>query len=194
MEQMELIWSLKTWCSFPGGADIKASGCNVGDLGSIPGFDPWVRKIPWRRKRQPTPVFLPGESHGRRSLVGYSPQVAKSWTRLSRTRLSNFNRCIHISPNDPAPSLSMAEYYSTVCIFHVFFIHSSVGGHLGWFHVLAIVNSAAVRIGAPVSVWIMVFSGHMPRCRICVSFYCMYSKVNQLHIYIHFIFFNFLPI
>ena len=36
-------------------------------------FDPWVRKIPWRRKRQPTPVFLPGESNGRRSLMGYSP-------------------------------------------------------------------------------------------------------------------------
>ena len=36
-------------------------------------FDPWVRKIPWRRKGQPTPVFLPGESHGQRSLVGYSP-------------------------------------------------------------------------------------------------------------------------
>ena len=35
-------------------------------------FDPWVRKIPWRRARQPTPVFLPGESHGQRSLVGYS--------------------------------------------------------------------------------------------------------------------------
>ena len=37
------------------------------------GFDPWVRKIPWRRAWQPTPVFLPGESHGQRSLVGYSP-------------------------------------------------------------------------------------------------------------------------
>ena len=38
-----------------------------------PRFDPLVRKIPWRRKWQPTPVFLPGESHGQRSLVGYSP-------------------------------------------------------------------------------------------------------------------------
>ena len=38
-----------------------------------PGFDPWVGKIPWRRKRQLTPVFLPGESHGQRSLVGCSP-------------------------------------------------------------------------------------------------------------------------
>ena len=37
-------------------------------------FDPWVMKIPWRRAWLPTPVFLPGESHGQRSLVGYSPQ------------------------------------------------------------------------------------------------------------------------
>ena len=34
-------------------------------------FDPWVEKIPWRRAWQPTPVFLPGESHGQKSLVGY---------------------------------------------------------------------------------------------------------------------------
>jgi len=38
-----------------------------------PGFNPWVGKIPWRRAWQPTPVFLSGESHGQRSLVGYSP-------------------------------------------------------------------------------------------------------------------------
>ena len=41
------------------------------------GFDPWVGKIPWRRKWQPTPVFLSGKSHGQRSLVGYSPQSCK---------------------------------------------------------------------------------------------------------------------
>ena len=40
-------------------------------------FDPWVRKIPWRRKWQPTPVFLPGELHGQRSLAGYSPGACK---------------------------------------------------------------------------------------------------------------------
>ena len=38
-----------------------------------PGFDPWVGKIPWRGKWQPTPVFLSGKSHGQRSLAGYSP-------------------------------------------------------------------------------------------------------------------------
>ena len=36
-------------------------------------FDPWVRNIPWKGKWQPTPVLLPGKSHGQRSLVGYSP-------------------------------------------------------------------------------------------------------------------------
>jgi len=57
------------------------SASNAGDPGpipaSIPGFDPWVGKIPWRRKWQPTPVFVPGESHGQRSLVGYSPRGRK---------------------------------------------------------------------------------------------------------------------
>ena len=42
-----------------------------------PGFDPWVRKIPWRRKWQPTPVHLPGKFHGLRRLVGYSPWSLK---------------------------------------------------------------------------------------------------------------------
>ena len=52
-----------------------------------PGFNPWVRKIPWKRKWQPTPIFLPGESYGQRSLVGYSPwgrRVRHDWvTSLS---------------------------------------------------------------------------------------------------------------
>ena len=45
---------------------------NAGDI-MRPWFDPWVGKIPWRRAWQPTPVSLPRESHGQRSLVGYSP-------------------------------------------------------------------------------------------------------------------------
>ena len=48
------------------------------------GFDPWVRKIPWRRKWQPTPVFLPGESHGQRSQVGYSPWGSKELDMTER--------------------------------------------------------------------------------------------------------------
>ena len=46
-------------------------------------FNPWIGKIPWRRTWQSTPVFLPGESHGQRNLVGYPVHgVTKSWTQL----------------------------------------------------------------------------------------------------------------
>ena len=44
----------------------------------------WVQKIPWRRACQPTPVFLPGESHGQWSLAGYGPYGRKSQTRLKQ--------------------------------------------------------------------------------------------------------------
>ena len=59
---------------FPGGASgnepksPSASAAEVGDAGSV-----LAGKIPWRRRRQPAPVFLPGESHGQRSLAGHSP-------------------------------------------------------------------------------------------------------------------------
>ena len=54
---------------FPGGSDSKESPCQC----RRHGFDPWVRKIPWRRKWQPTPGFLYGEPPGQRSLASYSP-------------------------------------------------------------------------------------------------------------------------
>ena len=47
------------------------------------GLDPWVRKIPWRRKGEPSAVILPGKFHGPRSLAGYSPWDCKSQTRLN---------------------------------------------------------------------------------------------------------------
>ena len=61
---------------FPGGANGKelAHQCK---RQKRHGFDPWVRKIPWRRSWQPTPVFLPGESHGQGSLTSYSPWSCK---------------------------------------------------------------------------------------------------------------------
>ena len=49
-----------------------------------------------------------------------------------------------------------------VCVYYIFFIHSSVDGHLGCFYVLAIVDSAALNIGMHVSFGSMVFSGYMP--------------------------------
>ena len=52
-------------------------------------FSPWVGKIPWRRKWQPTPVFLRGEVHGRRSLVNYSPEGHKESDTTERLTLSD---------------------------------------------------------------------------------------------------------
>ena len=60
------------YLGFPGGSDGKESACNAGDPGLIPGFDPWVGRIPWRRERLPTPIFWQ-EFPGQRSLAGYSP-------------------------------------------------------------------------------------------------------------------------
>ena len=57
---------------FPWWLSGKESTGNVGDVRERLRFDSRVRKIPWSRKCQPTPVFLPGDSHGQRSLAGYS--------------------------------------------------------------------------------------------------------------------------
>ena len=59
--------------------DAPANAGDIRDTGSIPGLG----KIPWRRKWQPTQVFLHGESHGQRSLVGYSPQGHEDTTEVT---------------------------------------------------------------------------------------------------------------
>ena len=51
-------------------------------------FDPWVGKIPWSRKWQPTPVFLHEEFHGQRSLLGYSPWSHKEWNTTNTALIS----------------------------------------------------------------------------------------------------------
>ena len=62
---------------FPSGPDSKESACNVGDPGSIPGSG-----------RSPGDIFLPGESHGQRSLAGYSPRGHKESDTTERLTLS----------------------------------------------------------------------------------------------------------
>ena len=68
-------------------------------------FDPWVRKSTWRRAWQPTPVFLPGEFHGHRSLVGYSPWGLKEldtteWRTLTTFWGKNHSLCC-LKATDP---------------------------------------------------------------------------------------------
>ena len=95
---------------FPGGTSGKESACQC-RRHKRHGFHLQIRKIPWRRKwemqweMQPTLVFLPGESPGQRSLVGYSPWAAKSWTWLSMCT------CTHEDPNAFSPP-TLAESWT----------------------------------------------------------------------------------
>ena len=64
-----------------------------------PRFDPWIGKILWRREWQPTPIFLPGKSHGQRSLAGYSPWGCKESDtigQLTHTHTHLVNNCLLI--------------------------------------------------------------------------------------------------
>ena len=69
---------------FPGGSAVKNLPANAGDVGLTPGLG----RFPWRSKWQPTPVFLPVESHGQRSLVGYRPQDLKKSDMTERLMFS----------------------------------------------------------------------------------------------------------
>ena len=79
---------------FPGDASGKEPACQCRRW-KRHRFDPWVGKISWRRAWQPTPVFLPGESHGQRSLVDYSPWSCKeldTTEQLTVTYLLKYTR------------------------------------------------------------------------------------------------------
>ena len=70
---LKRIYSIVLGSGFSGSSGGKESACYAGHPGLIPGSG----RSPWRRKWQPTPVFLPGKSHGQRSLAGYSPWGCK---------------------------------------------------------------------------------------------------------------------
>ena len=78
-----LYWYKDIW-GFPGGSDSK----RIYQQFRRHRLDPWVGKIPWRREWLSTPIFLPGKSHGQRSLVGYSlwgHRVKHNWVTNTST-------------------------------------------------------------------------------------------------------------
>ena len=97
-------------CEPPGGSDGKKKKkihlqCRKHRL------DPWVGKIPWRRKWQPTPVFLSGKFHGQRSLEGYSPWCCKELDTTER---------LHFVANKEINSLlSLIPSFSNICYLYL---------------------------------------------------------------------------
>ena len=68
-----------------------------------PRFDPWIMKIPWRRERQPTRVFLPGEFHGQKNLVGYSKWSQKESDKTEQLKI--LGRAVQFSHSVMSDSL-----------------------------------------------------------------------------------------
>ena len=84
---------------------VKNLLANAGDVKRL-WFDPWIRKIPWKRAWQPTPVFLPGKSLGWRNLVGYSPRGRKesdTTKRLTHTHTHTRTHTHHTSARSQVP-------------------------------------------------------------------------------------------
>ena len=85
----------------------KESACQCGRHG----FNPWVGKIPWRRKWEPTPVFLLGKSHVQRSLRGYSPWGCK---RVGHDLTTEHTRTLYNSYHSGKAVLELARHISLV--------------------------------------------------------------------------------
>ena len=103
------VWTL----GIPGGASGKEPACQCRKC-KRHGFDPWIRKIPWKKAWQSTPVFLPGEFHGQRSLVGYSPQSRKESDTTEQLTFPH----IHFMNIGACPQVDLMLTYSDFpCLF-----------------------------------------------------------------------------
>ena len=102
---------------FPGGSVVKESSCRCRSHRRHE-FNPWVRGIPWKRKWQPTPVFLPRKSHGLRSLVGYSPWDCKE----SDTTEATEHACTHTHTH--------THTHTLLCVHIKIYIFSLAGTYL----------------------------------------------------------------
>jgi len=111
-QPVQRAWGFLLGRGFPGGASGKEPTCQCWGHKRCK-FDPWVRKIPWERAWQRTPAFLPGESHGQRSLVG-SKRVRHNWV-TNTFRLS---------------AIVLAEDLAIPSLFFFFNIYSSLW-HMG---------------------------------------------------------------
>ena len=124
----------------PGGSDGKVS---VGR----PGFDPWVRKTPWRREWLLTPVFLSGEFHAQRSLAGCSPRrlqrVRHDWFKLLLIIFGNlfkvsWSQLYKVGHRDNEIKFEVSLFRLQLLNFHVKFFQSRY--HIRWYTIYSIMS------------------------------------------------------
>ena len=99
-----------------------------------PGFDPWVGKVPWRREWQPTPVFLPRESHGQRSLASYSPWGCKELDTTEQLTLSLTPLSLSCDHFFQLPVINLFNSLILICMYSKNMLNTSYyisGSHLG---------------------------------------------------------------
>ena len=128
------------------------------------GFDPWVGKIPWKRAWQPTPVFLPGKSHGQRSLAGYSPWGHKESdiTEVTKHALTHIPHTHTTHPSQTHTPIC-AHFVST---YHTHLTHTSYILPCSLFHDLY-----PLRGIVPITTW---------SCFLCVHFHLHRKVLEQV--------------
>ena len=114
---------------FPDWASGKEPACQCRRCKKL-WFNPWARKIPWRRAWQLTSVFLPGESHGQRSLVDYGLQsIGEDWSDLACMQCSNlrgkiYQQTLPILTDPPVSTMNWTSLHARHCFrcyMHIFF-------------------------------------------------------------------------
>ena len=127
-----------------------------------PGFDPWFGKIPWRRKWQPTPVLLPGKSHGLRSVVGYSSWGLKELDTTEQ--LHFFFLCENIE-----------EYFRSHLPSHLFHYDSNSLSFGSFFLSISFFSShlsplfASLSVSFFVSLLLLLLLSRFSRVRLCAT-------------------------
>ena len=109
------------YLGFPGSARGKGPTCQCRRCKRCR-FSPWFGKVPFRRAWHPTPVFLPGESHGQRTLAGYSPWDRKEWDTTEQLTLLTSPEEPCLTTHSPCPILDafLLYHHATpyLCIYH----------------------------------------------------------------------------
>ena len=101
-------------------------------------FNPWVGKIPWRKSWQPTPVFLPGEFHGQRKLVGYGPQGCTE---------SDTTEAIQHAHTRTQLIYNVSGLHKSDSVMHIYmYIHFHILSLIGYYKIFDIVSCAIQQV------------------------------------------------